>query len=274
MTAKYGDRKWKDQFIFKAYALAKDGMSDAHIARALSVSPALFGRWLREREALREAVEEGRARQSASEEFKGLVYDRLPEALQDVWDRIEGSEPESKDGPEVARDKRKHRTHADMEVRAMSKRHKQQLFLYALVSCNFNASEARRKCGVAYATHKEWKTDPDFAELEVQVIQTKKDLFEEALVSLVKQGDPGAVIFVNKTYNRDRGYNDKVTLEVSGPQDVTLEQLGLSLEEKRAILNRLRQTAALEDRSQTQSEVIDASFTVTERAVNGDQVSG
>jgi hypothetical protein len=266
MGAKYGDRKWKDQFLFRAYAMAKDGMSDAHLARALGVSPALFARWVSEREALREALEEGRARQNACDEFKTLVYDRLPENLQDVWDRIEGSEPEPKDGPEVARDKRKHRTHADMEIHAMSKRHRQQLFLHALVSCNFNASEARRKCGVSYPTHKEWKADPEFAELEVQVVQAKKDLFEEALVSLVKQGDPGAVIFVNKTYNRDRGYNDKVTLEVSGPQNVTLEQLGLTLEEKRAILDRLRQAPALEDRS----EVIDAAFTVTERRADGD----
>ncbi len=95
-------------------------------------------------------------------------------------------------------------------------------------------------------------------EVVKQTHEAKKDLFESALVGLVKQGEPSAVVFANKTLNRDRGYNDKVEVtHVLGEQH-SVEDLQLSLEQRKEILAAIRdaQTKKLPDNT----HVLEAEF--------------
>ena len=145
----------------------------------------------------------------------------------------------------------------DDEIDKMELRHKQQLFLYAILSCNFNTSEACRKANVSPHIIGKWMKDKWFAELRKGIEVAKKDLFESCLVGLVKQGDPSATIFANKTINRDRGYSDKIVIETRESPGKTLEQLNLTLEERLLILERLREseTKALPEPIDTEFEV-------------------
>lgn len=260
--AKRKPSKWKDSNYVTAYCLAKDGASDGAIAKALGVTTVTFNKWLSENEALAKAVCEGR---SASETKQGIydyIYDRLPRRVQDLWDRIEGVDKMSTSDPVEKLDKRRRRRALDREVELVQTTDKQRLFVYAYVACNFNKSEACRKTGIALPTVLKWSTDPQFKQFLDQVKEAKKDFFEDALVSLVKSGDSAATIFVNKTINRDRGYNDRVAIDVNHKVEYSIEELGLSVEQKRALLEKMREAEVkrLEDNSNT----IDAEFEVKE----------
>jgi hypothetical protein len=101
-------------------------------------------------------------------------------------------------------------------------------------------------------TFENWVThEPEFGELMNEIHEHKKNFFEAALVGLVASGDSSATIFVNKTFNKDRGYNDKIELSVEGSVQhehvhahvhahISVDELDLSLEVKREILQAIR----------------------------------
>jgi hypothetical protein len=93
---------------------------------------------------------------------------------------------------------------------------RQQLYVHAMVYKNFNAAEASRTTGIDYTTYLNWRDkDPKFAEMMDVVRQMQKDFGEGALMSLVGQGDTTAVLFFNRTINKDRGYDPKTTVDVN-----------------------------------------------------------
>jgi hypothetical protein len=59
-----------------------------------------------------------------------------------------------------------------------------------------------------------WKTDLDFLQMLEEVRFHKENFFEKGLIGLCAEGHPGALLFVNRTYNKHRGYGE--TLEING----------------------------------------------------------
>ena len=232
---------WKDEFHVTAYELARDGMSEVQMAKSFGVSPTCLRRWKKSKPALRDAIERGRVvggGQSPTADFHEYIFQKLPPHLAELYSEIEAVQSEP---------------NGIQRVEAMlvhqGKRARQHLFLHALVTSNFNVSRACSTVNISRKTFESWVTsEPDFQELIQEMDFHKKNYFESALVALVSRGDSSASIFVNKTINRDRGYNEKIDVNVSGNIEhqhthlvIPMSELSLSLEVKRTILKALRE---------------------------------
>lgn len=251
-------RKWKDIYFVRIHELAKIGMSNKGMAKTLGVSHMTFNYWLKRKPELLEIIQEARGNDAAQtrESFLDYVYKRLTPALQSLWDEITQVD-KAKSGV------------AKIEALLLNhgQRVRQQLFVHALVACNFNASEACRKVNISKKTFENWcHSDPDFQDLIDEIHWHKKNFFEGALMKLVKKGDTSAVIFVNKAFNKDRGYSDKQEIDVKHQHIhahavVDIDSLKLPLEVRKQLLE------AMENKDQ---EIIEVdSNEVQQIATNG-----
>lgn len=231
--------KWNDTFYVQVYEARRAGISNLDkVAALLHTSGRVLTDWLATKPALRDAWERGGAARGNADrnaEYRDFVYDRLPAKLKAKWDEID----QLQDAPDAY-----HRIKALFNERG--KQAQQHLFLFALVNANFNKSEALKKCGMSKSKLDDWiERDPTFADLVDEVLWHKKEFFESHLVALVKGGDSAATIFANKTFNRDRGYADKTTIEHTGSVQVEhrlapVGDLNLPIETKRVLLDALR----------------------------------
>lgn len=190
---------WDDAFYLESYLLAKAGATNTQIAAALNVNRETFDRWFKLRPALAAALERARGPETTS--FKDYVYNRLAPELKKFWDELNPTDGEGADPRILLKDQ--------------GKRLRQQLFLFALVNSSFNASEACRRVGINPVTLHLWvNNDPEFKELYTEMHWHKGNFYEEHLVKGVARGDPGLVMFANRTYNRDRGYAERQELKI------------------------------------------------------------
>ena len=226
---------WKEIMLVTIYRLAKQGLSDSKIAEAIGASRDIFKRLKAKRPAIAEALDMARSAsdEEAAEDFKSYVFNHLPPELRSLWEDIERFEDENS----------VERVEALMKRQGL--RARQHLFIYALTSSHFDMNLACKKLAMNQGTIKLWiKKDPTFGELLDDIHWHKKNFFEHALIKLVRRGDPSAVIFANKTANRDR-YNDKQEVVVSGTIEhkhvVKIRDLKLPLETRRLLLERLRE---------------------------------
>jgi hypothetical protein len=232
---------WKDEFYVTVYELARDGVSETQMAKSLGVSTTCLRRWKKSKPALGDAIERGRVvggGMSPTAGFHEYIFQKLPPHLAELYNEIEAVESEP---------------NGIQRVEAMlvhqGKRARQHLFLHALVTSNFNVSRACSTVNISRKTFESWVTsEPDFQELIQEMDFHKKNYFESALVALVARGDSSATIFVNKTINRDRGYNEKLDVNVSGNIEhqhshsvISMKELSLPLEVRRIILAALRE---------------------------------
>lgn len=235
--------KWKDTNYVKAYLLARDGLSDRGIAKAMGITSSTFTKWKGCREAFLNAIVTGRGSlkkdKNTAHTFQDYVYDRLDPRLQGLWDQMHAWE-ESGDG--VGR--------LEGMLKDEGKKVRQCLFLHALIKSNFNASEACRIVNVTYHTYKKWSLeDEGFHELVDEVLWHQQNFCEAALMSLVDQQDPGAVLFANRTLNRER-YDDKLKIETSGTVEhkhlhvIAINDLDLPIEVRKQILIAMRNQEA------------------------------
>lgn len=93
---------------------------------------------------------------------------------------------------------------------------KQEVFCQAMLHTGFNSSKACQMVGIRYRDLEMWKTDFDFCQMLEELQFHKKNFFENSLVGLVEERYPGAVLFVNRTLNADRGYGEKLQIEEKG----------------------------------------------------------
>lgn len=232
---------WKDEFYVLAHRYALDGYSNEEIIRALGISRTIFFEWLKKKPALVEALESARRTKDGRSitSFREYVYERLPDELKELWDKINACDEETGS-------KKKHLSTRAIEslFASCGKMARMHLFLYAYVHHNFNASEACRCVNITWLTYKKWiEEEEGFAELVEEIHIHKKNMFESALIDLVRNGDPAATIFANRAINRDRGYNDKQEISISGTIEHNVRQvddLDLPLEVRKALLDAMR----------------------------------
>lgn len=238
--------EWKDEMYLQVYELAKGGLSNTAIASVLNCPPNKLADLISEKPALRLCLEKGRKLSSnhGGESWKEHLYGQLSDKLKKVWDSIEEC-----DGDTDAASKL-------LSVHPLKV--KQNLFLHAFYHCNFNLSSACRKVGISMQTPKMWANhDAGFAELVYGIVQCKKDFFENALVELVKDGNPHAIIFVNRTLNRDRGYNEKYEVDIKNTTTVKIQvdELNLPLDVRKQILDSMRKRIANNSQARLSSPV-------------------
>jgi len=230
---------WKDDFILEVYHLAKSGLKESQIAKVMGVSLPTFRAWEIKKKAFKTSLQKGRKayrnRKNKTANFADYVYKRLPKELRRVWNRINKLD-KKKGGLEMV----------EAILGKAGKKIRQQLFLHAWISGNFSISQALRKVNISRTTLERWKTeDTGFAELVAQIPWYRKNFFEDALSGLVAGGDASAIIFVNKTYNRDRGYSEKVEIDMNlkGELDhnvMSVDMMKLPLTTRKEILKSLR----------------------------------
>lgn len=259
--------KWNDEFLVLAYRMARNGDSDRRIAGAMGIDAITFRRWVERRKPLASALAEGRKgiqnRGKAYSTFRDFVHGRLPKEVQEFWERLEAVDRDKESGWAGRRES------ILQEFGGLALRMRMHLFLHALVHSNFLVPMACRLLGLSRMEVQRWeRKHPEFRRLLEGIHEHKKDFFESCLINLCRAGDTTAIIFANKTINRDRGYHDKVVLDVNHNatlrHEVKVEELPLDVQ--RGLLEALRrkkEMALLEDRS----NVVEAEFTEKEEAV-------
>lgn len=237
-----GMSKFKEEYAIQAYELARAGMSDKKISKMLDVDYSIFKKWKRRHPILAEAVKRGKDvnGQLNGDGIKDYIYNRLSPELQRLWEKINACE----DIPNGIR-------RIEELLRDQGKRARQHLFVHALIAGNFSVSEACRKVNISRKTFEKWKIfDPYFQELVDEIHWHKKNYLEGALFAKVKEGDTTAIIFANRTFNRDRGYNDKVEMSVEHKGEVShmvsIDSLELPIEVRRQMLEAIRKKRAIE----------------------------
>lgn len=248
--------QWRDEFYVEIYQMLRDGRPTNYIARTLGVSSTLLNKWIATKPALKAAVKKatkvGVAAKDSFDTMKEFVHDRLPPEGRAYWAELEAVEKSGDaDGREDVLER----------LTRCPRKTRQHLFLYALLHCNFVKTVACRKVGLDDKTLRIWMKEPGFRQIVEGIHEHKCDFFESSLVNLVRQGDSAATIFANRTLNRHRGYNDKVSVEVNSTvrHEHQLRADDLAPEVLRGLLEAQRaKKLALEDRSDVRdAEVVD-----------------
>lgn len=256
--------KWFDRYYIEIYELALLGKTNRQIAKELGFDDSTFDRWRDRKPDIDVAINKAREKIKGSPrktELANFVYGRLPPHLKELWEKLDLLN--EADGPEKV----------DLLFRNQGKDARQQLFIHALLMYSFNASLAMNKLGVTSKMLKLWMEDPDFLELVKEIEIHKGNFYESCLIDKAAEGDTQAIIFANKTFNRNRGYGEvrehlhnhtgtfnHIHAHVS--LSVDPEELNLPLEVSQLILSKLeehgykkREVAALEDKRREAIEV-------------------
>ena len=161
----------------------------------------------------------------------GYVFSSLSKDAQETWKQI--TQADSREAVQRIFSRK-------------TKELRQELFIYALVSSCYDLSSACRLVAMDRVQLQKWKHDLHFLQLMEEIQWHKKNFFESSLIGLVEERHPGAVIFVNKTLNADRGYSEKIQVEHSGQINTgfTIEDLDLDLDTRKKILEAIRRKKA------------------------------
>lgn len=209
-TLRKAPAKWRPFYLVTIYRMRRAGMGDKEVAAELGLkSRTTIYNWRKALPEVRRA-EDLAAKELAEEAgtLSNWVYDRLPDDLRELWEEL------------TLLDKDKS-TAAAIEALLLDKGKgvRQRLFLHALCENNFSATVALTKVNCTKGDLDGWCAEDDnFAALVREITWHKQNFFDSALVKLVKEGNPQAVIFANKTQNAARGYGNlgKVQVEHTG----------------------------------------------------------
>jgi hypothetical protein len=199
------------------------------IAAACGVSPKTLKTYISQSNPLQLASKMAAEKRGSRESLSNYILGSLSREAKKIWDDLQFW-----DGADDA-------DRIEAIVGRCSVPMRQELYLHALVKTGYNPSKARRMVGVSKEALAGWRMDPDFHKLVEEVTEHKKDFFENALINLVEEGNPGAIIFVNRTVNAERGYGERLKVEHSvGELQFSIEDLELDLETRRMILQAIR----------------------------------
>ena len=224
------ERKFPLRFILDVYDAFLREPDLRKVSQALEMPDrnGTLGVWIKHSKHLQLAKQLADERRGKNDSFQNYILGKLSPEAKKVWEDIEfyidADAPTTPD-----------------EIQDVSVSIRKEIFLQALVSCSYNFSKACRIAGINRLTYDNWYTgDLSFHELVKEIQVAKKDFFENALMDLVEQRYPGAVMFVNRTINADRGYNEKLTIEHTGSVGVNIDGLDLDIDTKRKILEAIR----------------------------------
>lgn len=244
--------KWDDRFYVKCYQLAMSGMDDTKIARALSLKPETFYRWVKERPALKDALEQARSRGAGTRAFMRMISQRIPDDIRPLWEQLSDDDDDK-------------RASAYATIKKGDQRRAQHLWVHAYIACNFNENKATDMTGLTNNTIALWKrNDRHFKGLLQHIKECRKEFGQNCLMDRMVEGDTAAIIFFNKTFNKDLGYDTRIQIDVKGEVEhktsISLDALPPDKLRELLELARAKRAAQIEDRSKVQ----DAEFEIKE----------
>lgn len=255
--------------IFVVYDMAKEGQTREAIAARLGIPLEVYKRWLVKNPAISLASKCGKVHKGDRVEqataFDEFILGKLPDDLKPFWLDCRMAQKRGKSVP--------------IGVQKLETEQRQMLFLTAWMKFRFNATKALRFTGIKRDTLNNWMTSPRFQKLMKELQEAKKDFFEDALIGSVVRGETAAIVFANKTLNRDRGYGEKREVEVSGAVNHThqhqlmmdISELNLPIEIQAAIAEAMeKRRKFLAD--QSDRDAIDVDFRKLEYAGNANEV--
>lgn len=205
------------------------------VATALDVTSATVRGHLDKYQDLRYAKELAEKRRGNRSTFTSYIYSRMSPEAQKLWEDLQFWEKADSALEKI-----------ETLLNGRPKRIRQELFINALVVSNFDLSSACRMAGVPYTMLENWRHhDADFKILVEEIQWHKKNFFERHLIDLVEEHHPAATIFVNRTVNADRGYNEKLRIEgLNGDtKALGLDDLDLDIETRKKVLDAVRRRA-------------------------------
>lgn len=239
--------KWREEFLVRVTHLARDGLTENQMAKALGISKPTFVNWESEKPLFKLAVETGRSyikkNRKGQFDLSDYIYRRMSPKSKRAWRKIDAIDRGGKS---------KNRINALMA--GYGKRIRQDMFRCALVQGLFNIAQACRKTGISRNTFEVWKKDKAFARMIWEIEEIKKDMFEDSLTRLALAGDSAVAIHIGNTKLKDRGYSKNMQLDVNvkGQIDHThhvalMEDLDLPLNVEKTILKKIREQRKLVD---------------------------
>ena len=236
-----GRTLWKDEMILDAYCLAVSGLKNTEIAKGLGISKETFKKWGKTKPIFRKAVTRGRKVYKGSRDeaasFRNYVYHQLPPKLKKLWEEINEC-----DDSKISGIKR-----IEALLKKQGKRARQHIFIYAWIENNFHISNALKKANISRTCFNNWmENEPEFAKLVDEIHWHKKNFYEAGLTSLVAAGNAPCTIFANKTINADRGYAEKLKIDMNAQVTqemqayIPISELDLTVKIKKIVLKAIR----------------------------------
>lgn len=266
-----GLSKYRPILLVSIYRHAKTGLPEHGIATVLGINLNTWKVWKKKYPSIKEALELGRTEHKHGGDWHQFIYDRLSPDVRELWDKINEYDQYPNGVVQIEKILQTHGKYV-----------RQQLFLYALIHNNFSASRAMAKVNISKDVMDDWiAKDPKFAMLVEEIQYHKKNFVEESLMQLIAEGETSAVIFANKTLNKDRGYTPILQVEHSGSIDhnhsvsFDLDELEVTNACKMEILAAIR----LRDEKKKQERVLSLtddrtrSLTHLEREIAGEKAS-
>lgn len=203
MIAKASKTKWDDNWYVKVYQLAKGGMSNQDIATTLGVSGDQFKKWKDANLALQAALKEARQPVTVGDRW---IFGRLSPRAQECWRRVLKAET---------------LTNATRKIEFWFGKYgdgiRKELFLHVMAASHFNTTKACRRVNIPHSQFKRWcAEDFEFANLLVEMQEHRSNFYDEKFNQLVDEKEPSVVIHAQKTFNREKGFGDKLKIEHSG----------------------------------------------------------
>lgn len=94
------------------------------------------------------------------------------------------------------------------EVQQKNKRRRQDEFLYVMERRLYNITEACRALGIGRRTYYDWMDEPEFKDRYTELMESRKDFVESALMRNIANGSSPDIKLFLTTQARDRGYVD------------------------------------------------------------------
>ena len=193
---------------------AIEGLSITAAAKRLGVTDQCCRNWLKQHKSARRAWEHGTAtRAEVTQEgkqggsFANYVFRHLSTDMQELWELAIGDNMDGDIDYAVSAG----------VIAAAGDYARKRLYAHALACSNWNTNVAMQICGITYKELKRWQQhDEDFLQLMHELEWYKKNYWEQQLHNLVARQDKDAVLFVNKSINKDRGYGEQVAVQHSG----------------------------------------------------------
>jgi hypothetical protein len=243
--------RYKDKFALDAYEYARSGMSMKDIASAIGISYQSFHNWVKKKKIFRDSLKRGikhyKNKAGGELTLQDYLVSKLPANLSEYYKKIEAFDRSDTAAESI-----------DALMSNKGKDFRQGLFVYAMIKNNFKINPSLRLLNIAPATYYRWIEDPDFLNLIDQIKWLKGNFYEDALLEAVNDGDIQAIKFANETFNRDRGYGKQIDINID--QSITnrvikLEEINLTLGEKKRLLNKFRQAKQIESKEVSSNEL-------------------
>lgn len=242
---KSSNSKWDEEYIITVYELAREGMTEQQMAKFLGISKDTFINWEKRYRLFRLSVKRGREYQRATgvsmEDFRDDIYRNLSDDEKLTWQRVMELNTLRSDRKKVA-----------ALFKNGGRQMRQKMYLCALLKCRFNAAAACRMTGLSREVVELWKkTDPGFWKMVSSIEQTEKD-WAQSCVRGMCETNPVVAMYYNRVLNRDRGMDDRITVNVQGTINhehthrlVAFDDLELDARTELSLLNALRQKRKL-----------------------------